>query len=34
MYLQDHGNETTYFETIYGAKKKKERKSQGKLEST
>lgn len=32
MCLQDCGNETTYFETIYGAKKKK--KSQGKLEST
>ena len=31
MCLQDCGNETTYFETIYGAKKKK---SQGKLEST
>ena len=26
MYLQDHGNETTYFETIYGAKKKKIRR--------
>ena len=32
MYLQDHGNDTTYFETIYGTTKK--RKSEGKLEST
>ena len=29
MYLQDHGNETTYFETIYGAKKKKKENQKG-----